>query len=123
MPIYEYEAIHKRVACPECRDGFEVLQILQKKPISRCPRCGARVKKIISRCRAAVVERSQEHLRVEGKVKEYERAGMWSHAAELADKQSEKTRDKNLRIRALENYEKAGYDSHSLEKHAKFDDK
>ena len=48
---------------------------------------------------------------------------MWSHAAELADKQSEKTKDKGLKTRAIENYKKAGYDADSLAKHAKLDNK
>jgi hypothetical protein len=47
---------------------------------------------------------------------------MWSHAAELADKHSEKIKDKNLKVRALENYQKAGYDADSLSKHAKLED-
>ena len=44
---------------------------------------------------------------------------MWSHAAELADTHSERTRDAGLRTRALDNYEKAGYDTRSLSKHDK----
>ena len=48
---------------------------------------------------------------------------MWSHAAELADKHSEKVKDNNLKIRALENYQKAGYNADSLAKHAKLDEK
>ena len=68
------------------------------------------------------MEKSEEHTSVENKIKDYERSGMWSHAAELADKHSEKTKDKNLKIRALENYKKAGYNADSLSKHAKLDD-
>jgi len=56
---------------------------------------------------------------VEKEIKEYERAGMWSHAAELADSHSEKTKDKGLKLRALDNYKKAGYDADSLAGHAK----
>ena len=58
----------------------------------------------------------------EKSIKEYEKEGMWSHAAELADKHSEKTKDQDLKIRALDNYKKAGYDAHTLEKHAKISD-
>lgn len=43
---------------------------------------------------------------------------MWSHAAELADKHSEKIKDKGLKTRALDDYKKAGYDVDSLAKHA-----
>lgn len=44
---------------------------------------------------------------------------MWSHAAELADKHSEKVKDEGLKLRALDNFKKAGYDADSLAKHAK----
>ncbi len=43
------------------------------------------------------------------KIKEYEKEGKWSHAAELADKEAEKTKREDLKTRALENYKKAGY--------------
>ena len=42
-------------------------------------------------------------------LKEYEKEGKWSHAAELADKEAEKTKRKDLKTRALEDYKKAGY--------------
>ena len=55
------------------------------------------------------------------KITEYERQGMWSHAAELADTHSEKTKDRGMKMRALDDYKKAGYDVGTLEKHAKKD--
>jgi len=67
------------------------------------------------------METSDEHLDVERKIKNYEQAGMWSHAAELADKHSEKVKDKRLKMRALDNYKRAGYDADSLAKHADLD--
>jgi len=68
------------------------------------------------------METSQAHVSVSKKITEYEKSGMWSHAAELADKHSENIKDKSLRIRALENYKKAGYNADSLAKHAKLKD-
>lgn len=121
MPIYEYQAVTRNRSCPKCRDGFEVLQRVSERPLSNCPECGKRVKKLISWCRAAIMETSDEHLDVERKIKNYEQAGMWSHAAELADKHSEKVRDKRLKMRALDNYKRAGYDADSLAKHADLD--
>ena len=121
MPIYEYEAVNPGKACPTCRGRFETIQSLNEKPIKACPRCGNRVKKVVSLCHAAVAETSGESAMVERQVKDYESAGMWSHAAELADKHSEKTKDKALKMRALDNYKKAGYDADSLDKHAKRD--
>jgi hypothetical protein len=47
---------------------------------------------------------------VEQQVADYERQGMWSHAAELADKESEKPERAHLKERAMEDYRKAGYD-------------
>jgi putative FmdB family regulatory protein len=121
MPIYEYHASKISKGCPGCRRPFEAFQGIHEKPIIKCPQCGRAVKRVISWCRAAVVETSENTARVEGKVKEYEKAGMWSHAAELADKHSEKSKDKDLKMRPLDNYRKAGYDADSLVKHAKFD--
>lgn len=121
MPIYEYQAIDPKGGCDQCRVPFEILQDIRDKPLRGCPSCGGRVKKLISRCRAAISESSEKDIRVEKAIKEYETSGMWSHAAELADKQSEKTKDKALKVRALDNYKKAGYDIDSLVKHAKTD--
>ena len=63
------------------------------------------------------MEESAEHINAKQKIKAYEKSGMWSHAAELADKHAEKIKDNRLKTRALENYEKAGYNTDSLTKH------
>ena len=113
MPIYEYEAIRQREGCSTCGCGFEVFQTIREEPLAVCPDCGGAVKQIVSRCHAAMIERSTDDVRAEARIKEYERSGMWSHAAELADKHSEKTGDRQLKTRALDNYRKAGYDFNS----------
>lgn len=122
MPIYEYQAVNPEKACPNCRQAFEVLQGPHEAVLSACPDCGNEVKKVISWCRAAVMESSEEHRKTMAEIKDYENAGMWSHAAELADTHSEKTKDKDLKTRALDDYEKAGYDAATLSKHAKISD-
>ena len=122
MPIYEYQALNSENSCENCRNGFEILQRVNEKPLKSCPDCGQPVNKLISWCRAAIVEQSEDHTSVKNQIKDYENSGMWSHAAELADKHSEKIKDKNLKVRALENYQKAGYDADSLSKHSKLDD-
>jgi len=119
MPIYEYEALDSGKGCTKCADRFEVIQRTSDKPLTRCPACGQRVIKLISWCRAAVAEYSDVHGAAEKRIGEYEREGMWSHAAELADKHSEKIRDTDMKLRAIDNYAKAGYDAKTLEKHAK----
>ncbi len=40
MPIYEYK-------CPKC-GVFEVTQRITEEPLTVCPNCGAKVKKLIS---------------------------------------------------------------------------
>ena len=119
MPIYEYLAVNSDKACAYCGEGFEIIQPMNEKPLLSCPRCRGKIKKIISSCHSAVIERSPDQIRVENRIKDYEKSGMWSHAAELADSHSEKIKDKNLKTRALENYKKAGYDAASLDKHMK----
>ncbi len=121
MPIYEYQAIDPTSACPRCANGFETFRNLSEPPLTACIHCGAEVKKIISWCHSAVMENPEENARVEGRIKEHEKSGRWSHAAELADKHSEKTGDKNLKVRALDNYKQAGYDADAMSKNAKLD--
>ena len=117
MPIYEYQALDPQHGCAKCARVFEVIQSIREKPLRTCPDCGARVKKYISRCRIAVADGNPEDARVTRQIKDYESQGMYSHAAELADTHSAKTKDKNLKTRALDNYSKAGYDSAALNSH------
>lgn len=117
MPIYEYQAEHAESSCHHCRSPFEVLQGLRDAPLALCPECGNPVKKLISWCRAAVMETHGEIAGTESRIRSYEKEGMWSHAAELADKHAEKIKDPDLKTRALENYEKAGYDAGTLSRY------
>lgn len=121
MPIYEYEALSQDKGCQKCARGFETIQSLYERPLVRCPSCGGEVRKIVSRCRAAVVEAGEHHTRIRQRIRAYEKAGMWSHAAELADKHAEKTGDASTKLRAVENYSKAGYDSATLDRHIQSD--
>lgn len=41
MPTYEYE-------CLFCKHKFEVLQSIKAKPVTKCPKCSKKVKKLIS---------------------------------------------------------------------------
>ncbi len=41
MPVYEYE-------CPACEKVFEVQQRISDDPLSSCPDCGGKVKKLVS---------------------------------------------------------------------------
>ena len=119
MPIYEYQALNRKKSCSHCREIFEIIRGCKEQPITKCPECRQPVKKIISWCRSTMGSNTAESSPTEKQIKQYESSGMWSHAAELADKHSEKTKDKGLKTRALENYKKAGYDTKLLDKHAK----
>jgi len=41
MPTYEYE-------CLSCKYKFEILQSITTKPKTKCPKCGKKLKKLIS---------------------------------------------------------------------------
>lgn len=110
MPIYEYEATTSGRSCPKCSFPFEVIQSLSEKPWQTCPECGQGIRRRISLPRVILPGSAKGKDEVEQKVAEYERQGMYSHAAELADKESEKPEKAYLKERAMENYRKAGYD-------------
>lgn len=110
MPIYEYLPVNVMSGCPFCSDGFELFRKVSDPPVTNCPQCKAKVRKKVSLCRAAIVDISEESKHVEQQIKRYEKEGMHSHAAELADTVSEKTGDTQLKNRARDNYKKAGYD-------------
>ena len=119
MPIYEYESLEPQKGCRRCLKRFEIIQNVDEAPLSVCPDCGQKVRKVISWCRAAVVDSPEAEIRTKRQIREYENQGKWSHAAELADIHSEKLQDSSLKTRALENYKKAGYNADSLERHAR----
>lgn len=100
MPIYEYRAYNN--GCDYCRRGFDVLQKFSDELLKQCPRCGAPVTRVVSRFSACVVESPEDSVNLEEQLNRYEKEGMWSHAAELADKAG-------LQERAMEDYKKAGY--------------
>ena len=116
MPIYEYIAFKSENSCSKCRFGFETVAKATDPHLTACPECKKKVKRLVSLCHAAVMDQSDANICVERQIKEHEKSGRWSHAAELADTHSEKTKDDSLKTRALDNYKKAGYDSGRLSK-------
>lgn len=110
MPIYEYEATTSERNCPKCSSPFEVIQSISELPWQSCPECGLGIRRRISLPRIILPGSARGKDETEQKVAEYERQGMYSHAAELADKASEKPEKAHLKERAMENYRKAGYD-------------
>jgi len=47
MPIYVYEAEDVDGGCGNCRCGFEVMQSLRDDRLTRCPKCGGPVRRVI----------------------------------------------------------------------------
>jgi len=109
MPIYEYEATSPGRKCKKCGSFFEVIQRLSDPPLLSCSECGKEIRRKISRPRVILPGTAKGSDEVEKKVADYERQGMYSHAAELADKESEKPEKARLKERAMEDYRKAGY--------------
>ncbi|OGP89668.1 MAG: hypothetical protein A2156_00445 [Deltaproteobacteria bacterium RBG_16_48_10] len=107
MPIYVYEAIDPDRSCDHCRSSFEVIQRITEPALGRCPRCKNGVRRVLFA--PALVVKGSPVSETDKKIKEYEKEGKWSHAAELADKEAEKTKREDLKTRALEDYKKAGY--------------
>ena len=107
MPIYGYRAADPEKSCDYCRSGFEVTQKITEPALTLCSHCKNPIFRVLFA--PAVVIKGSPVTETERKVKEYEKEGKWSHAAELADKESEKTKREDLKTRALENYKKAGY--------------
>jgi putative FmdB family regulatory protein len=107
MPTYAYRAVEADKSCDHCRSGFEVIQRITEPALRVCPQCQNAVDRILFA--PAVVIKGSPATGTEKQIKEYEREGKWSHAAELADKEAEKTKREDLKTRALEDYKKAGY--------------
>lgn len=114
MPIYEYVALNPASCCQLCGEGFEVVKKINDDPLKVCPDCGRRVRKKVSSCFAAVVEGSLDQTAIEKQIRDHEKGKQWSKAAELADSHAEKTNDRNMKSRALDNYKKAGYHTDAL---------
>ncbi|MGQ9645370.1 MAG: FmdB family zinc ribbon protein [Thermodesulfobacteriota bacterium] len=107
MPTYGYKPVDPRRSCEYCRKGFEIIQRMTEAPLAICPSCRNAVSRILFA--PSIVIKGSPLTETDKKIKEYEREGKWSHAAELADKEAEKTKREDLRVRALEDYKKAGY--------------
>ena len=107
MPTYEYRAVDLDRSCDHCGRGFEIIQRMTEPALTLCPHCKNPIRRVLFA--PAVVIKGSPITETDKKIKDYEKEGKWSHAAELADKEAEKTKREDLKTRALENYKKAGY--------------
>jgi putative FmdB family regulatory protein len=107
MPTYVYRAVDSDKSCPLCKRGFEVVQRMTEPELVSCTQCKNPVQRVLFAPR--IVIKGSPVTETDKKIKDYEKEGMWSHAAEMADKEAEKTKRDDLKTRALEDYKKAGY--------------
>ena len=71
MPIYEYRSIKN--SCAYCKKGFDTIQKMSEKPLTTCPKCGAKIiRKAVSSFRACVVETPEDVTSVESQLRGYE---------------------------------------------------
>ncbi len=71
MPTYEYE-------CLGCKHKFDVLQSITAKPVTKCPLCGKKVKKLISSTGGFIFKGSGFY------ATDYKKAGKSGHATQSA---------------------------------------
>ncbi len=64
MPIYIYKA--EKDGCEYCKDGCEILQSMSDKPLQKCPKCGAKIKKCPAQVSGGVPLLSNGSLRDKG---------------------------------------------------------
>ena len=107
MPTYRYEAVDPKRGCDYCKAGFEIIQRMTELSLASCPRCRNPIKRVLFS--PSFVIKGAPVTQTDKKIREYEKEGKWSHAAELADKEAEKTKREDLKTRALDDYKKAGY--------------
>lgn len=50
MPTYEYQAQDPANGCDDCRAPFEIQQSMKDDPLTKCPRCGQPIRRLISAC-------------------------------------------------------------------------
>jgi predicted nucleic acid-binding Zn ribbon protein len=84
-----------------------VIQRITDPPWTSCPHCKKSIHRVLFP--PSFVIKGRPVTETDRKIKAYEKEGKWSHAAELADKEAEKTKREDLKTRALDNYKKAGY--------------
>ena len=64
MPIYKYQT--KKNGCDYCQNGFEIMQAMSAKTLSKCPQCNKPIKKIPAGCSGFSPLLSNSNLRDKG---------------------------------------------------------
>ena len=47
MPVYVYECVEGERGCDFCRQAFEHTAKMTAPPLDKCPRCGAKVRRVV----------------------------------------------------------------------------
>lgn len=48
MPTYEYKSVEG--GCEHCATGFDRRQSIKAKPLTTCPTCGAKIRRVLRNC-------------------------------------------------------------------------
>ncbi len=107
MPTYKYRAVDPDRSCEHCKQGFEIIQRMTEASLMQCPKCSNPIRQVLFV--PTILVKGSPVTETDRQIKDYEKEGKWSHAAELADKEAAKTKRDDLKVRALEDYKKAGY--------------
>ncbi|MFI5279108.1 MAG: FmdB family zinc ribbon protein [Gemmatimonadales bacterium] len=82
MPTYEYR-------CPKCGTEFEAFQKITSKPVAKCPRCGAKAKRLMSAGAGLVFKGSGFYLT------DYGRSGQQAKQAKVESDSSASSTEKS----------------------------
>lgn len=66
MPIYQYKSSETDKSCEHCKNGFETMQGMKDKPLTRCPQCSQAVQKVPTLCSGFTPMLSNGNLRDKG---------------------------------------------------------
>ena len=84
----------------------EVMQRMTEPALICCPRCQSPICRVLFA--PTVVIKGNPPTETDRKIKDYEKEGKWSHAAELADKEAERTKQRGFEEPCLGGLQESG---------------
>jgi putative FmdB family regulatory protein len=62
MPTYVYESVDKVKSCKICADGFETEQGIKEPALTKCPKCGSPIRRVITTVNISTARSTKEIL-------------------------------------------------------------